>query len=70
MAPTTFLTKIHSNNTISPNIDLSDFPILESTQTIQDTTTSPSNATVVSWDTLAHQQLNMNPIIATLKIQY
>ena len=70
MAPTTLLTETPSTNTLSPNISLSEFHILEFTQRTQYTTTSLANASSVDWDTLAHQQLTMDPNIYDLKIQY
>ena len=75
MDPTTLLTKTTSTNTfspntISPNVALHEFPILESTQTTQDKNTSPANSTVVSWATLAHHKITMEPTIAVLTRQY
>ena len=63
MAPTILLTETPPTNTLSHNIALSEFPILESTKTTQDTTTTPYNATSVSWSTLSHQKLTNDPTI-------
>ena len=68
--PTALLTKTPCTNTLPPNIALFDFPILKSTQQTQDETTSPDNPTTVSWDTLSHQKLTIDPIVYSLKIQY
>ena len=70
MAPTIFLTETLPTNTISHYISLSDFPILESTQTNQDKNNSPFSAAAVAWSTLSHQQLTMDPNIADLTRQY
>ena len=70
MAPTNFLTETNSTKTFSPNTVFYDLLILECNKTTQKTTTYPVNATAVTWDTLAHQQLTMYPPIAYLKRQY
>ena len=66
MAPTTLINKAIFTNALSPSIALSDFLIMESTQTNQDTTAPPA----VSWATLAHRQITMEPTIADLTRKY
>ena len=53
MAPTILITEIHPTNTISPNIALSEFPLMESTPTTQEKTTTPNNGDEFFWDTLS-----------------
>ena len=55
MAPTMLLT----HNTLSPNIALSEFTLLETTQTTQEIITTTTNATTA-----------MDPIIAVFTRQY
>ena len=69
MYPTTFLTKTISDNTLSPNVYLSDFHILESIQRTQDTTTYPDNYTSVAWATTSHKKLTMEPTTDALTIK-
>ena len=70
MAPTILLTKLHPTNTLPPNIALSDFPLLETTPTSLDKTTTPNNAAAVAWAKLAYQKQTMDTPIAALIIQY
>ena len=60
----------HPKNTLSTNIVLSGFPLLETTPTTQERTTTPNNDAIVAWDTLSHQQLTVDPPISELTRQY
>ena len=63
MDPTIIITKTHPNNTLSPNISVYDFNLLETTPTTQERTTISNNGAAVSWATLSHQKLTTNPNI-------
>ena len=52
MAPTILLTETHPTNTFSPNIDLYEFPLLETTPTTQEELATPYNAATVAWTKL------------------
>ena len=69
-APTTLIPKTSSTSNNSPYIAIYDFPTLAPTQPPQDASTSPSNATYVSWATFFQQQFNMDPNIAALTRKY
>ena len=66
MAPTMLITESQTNITLSPNIGLYDFPLLENTTTNQKRTTNPNNAATAAWDKLLHQKITTNPTIAAL----
>ena len=64
------LTETESTNTLLPNFALSNFLLLDTTQTIQDKINTPNNADAVAWATLAYQKLNMDPTISSLTRKY
>ena len=70
MAPTIIQTETHSTSTLSPKNALSYFTLMETTPTTQEKTTTLNNYYTVSWDTLPHQKLTMNPTIAALTKKY
>ena len=70
MAAPVLLTETHPTNKISPNIDLYDFPLLETTPNTQDKTDTPNSSAAVAWATLSHQQLTVDPTIYDLTRQY
>ena len=70
MSPTILLTETRPTNHLSPNISLSEFPIIESTPIIQDKTTTPNNASEDAWSTLAQQKLTMDPNISAFTRLY
>ena len=70
MFPTTLIIETPSTNTLSPNIALSEFPFMESTQPTQYKTIYPANFTVVACSTLPHQKITMYPTVYSLTIKY
>ena len=64
------LTETESTNTLLPNFALSNFLLLDTTQTIQDKINTPNNADAVAWATLAYQKLNIDPTISSLTRKY
>ena len=70
MAPTILLTETTLNNNLSPKINLYDLPILKSTQTNQEKTTTPINASEVAWSRIYHKQPTMDPTISAITRKY
>ena len=70
MDPTILLTETYPNNIISPNISLSEFPLLETTPKTQERTMTHNHAAAVDWDTLVHQKITTNPTIPALTRKY
>ena len=70
MDPTLILTETYPNNTLPPNIALSEFKLLETTPTTQEIITNPKNIAAVSWDKLAHHKLTMESTITALTRKY
>ena len=66
MSPTLTLIDTHSNNTLSPYIHFSGFPLLETTPTTQEIIAAPNDSAAVSCATLYHFQLTTDPNIAAL----
>ena len=64
LAPTIILTKTQ------PNIDLSEFPILETTPITEERTNTLNNDAAVFWDTITHYKITMDPTISALTSKY